>query len=137
MKSVLVAIFACFAVPVAAQSSLGISGAQVSLGVVEDESGHSRTEFGALVDVAITGVHGFQGDLRFDDTQAGGVGTLAAHLYMTPREGQKYGLFATLADVAKDVSDGLVEVVERLQCLIANRRRIRHARVPLDLVPKK
>ena len=76
MKSVLVAIFACFAVPVAAQSSLGISGAQVSLGVVEDESGHSRTEFGALVDVAITGVHGFQGDLRFDDTQAGGVGTL-------------------------------------------------------------
>ena len=99
MKSVLVAIFACFAVPVAAQSSLGISGAQVSLGVVEDESGHSRTEFGALVDVAITGVHGFQGDLRFDDTQAGGVGTLAAHLYMTPREGQKYGLFAQLSDV--------------------------------------
>lgn len=99
MKSVLVAIFACFAVPVAAQSSLGISGAQLTFGVAEDESGHSRTGGSALVDVAITDVHGFQGDLRFADTEAGGVGTLAAHLYMTPREGQKYGLFAQLSDV--------------------------------------
>lgn len=99
MKSVLVTVFALLAAPAVAQSSLGISGAEVSLGVVEDENGASRSEARAVVDVAVTDVHGFQGDLSFADTASGGVGGLAAHLYMAPREGQKYGLFATLSDV--------------------------------------
>lgn len=99
MKSVLVAIFACIAMPAVAQSSLGISGAQFSTGVVEDESGTTRVEGRAVVDVAITDVHKFQGDLSFADTEAGGVGTLGAHLYMAPRKGQKYGFFARLSDV--------------------------------------
>ncbi len=99
MKSVLVAIFACLAVPVSAQSSLGITGAEVALGVAADEAGSSRVDGRAVVDVAITDVHGFQGDLSFADTASGGVGTLVAHLYMAPAAGQKYGLFAQLGDV--------------------------------------
>ena len=99
MKSVLVTIFACFAMPALAQSSLGITGAELSFGAVQDESGATRMDGRAVVDVAITDVHGFQGDLGFADTEAGGVGTVAAHLYMAPREGQKYGLFAQLSDV--------------------------------------
>jgi hypothetical protein len=99
MKSVLVAIFACIAVPAVAQSSLGISGAHVTTGVVEDEGGTTRVEGRAVVDVAITDVHKFQSDLSFADTEAGGVGSLGAHLYMAPRNGQKYGFFAQLSDV--------------------------------------
>ena len=99
MKSVLVAIFACIAMPVMAQSSLGISGVQLSTGVVEDEGGTTRVEGRAVVDVAITDVHRFQSDLSFADTEAGGVGTIGAHIYMAPRQGQKYGLFAQLSDV--------------------------------------
>lgn len=99
MKSVLVAIFACVAVPAVGQSSLGITGAQLSTGAVEDENGTTRVDGRAAVDVAITDVHGFQGDLSFADTDTGGVGTVAAHVYMSPRDGQKYGLFAQLSDV--------------------------------------
>ena len=99
MKTVLVAILACLAAPVAAQSSLGIKGAQFSVGVSEDEAGASQVEGAAVVDVAITDAHGFQGDLSFADTVAGGIGGVAAHLYMAPREGQKYGLFAQLNDI--------------------------------------
>ena len=99
MKAVFVAIFACLAGPLAAQSSLGITGASFSVGVTEDEAGASRVEGAAVVDVAITDVHGFQGDLSFADTTAGGVGRVSAHLYMAPREGQKYGLFAQLNDI--------------------------------------
>ena len=99
MKAVFVAIFACLAGPLAAQGSLGITGASLSVGVIEDEAGASRVEGAAVVDVAITDVHGFQGDLSFADTIAGGVGSVAAHLYMAPREGQKFGLFAQLNDI--------------------------------------
>lgn len=99
MRTLLFAVFASVAVPAFAQSSLGVTGAAFSLGMVEDEGGEFRGEASAVVDVAITAYHGFQGDLRFSDTETGGIGTTAAHLYMTPREGQKYGLFAALSDV--------------------------------------
>lgn len=52
-----------------------------------------------MVDVAITALHGFQGDLAYSDTGTGGIGTVATHLYMKPKPGQKYGLFAALSDV--------------------------------------
>ena len=99
MKAVFVAIFACLAGPLAAQGSLGITGASLSVGVIEDEAGATQVEGAAVVDVAITDVHGFQGDLVFADTASGAVGALGAHLYMAPRRGQKYGLFATLGDI--------------------------------------
>ena len=65
MRGLLVSMFVCFSVPAAAQSSLGITGADLSFGVIEDESGASRVEGAAVVDVAVTEVHGFQGDLWF------------------------------------------------------------------------
>ena len=82
-----------------AQSSLGITGAQVSLGQIQDESGSAQTEVVASINTAITSVHGLQTDLSFADTEGGAIGSLGAHLYLAPREGQKYGLFATLSDV--------------------------------------
>ncbi len=101
MRTLLFAILTSVSVSAAAQaqSSLGITGAAFSLGMVEDEGGDYRGDARAVVDVAITDVHGFQGDLGFSDSQSGLVGTVATHLYMAPREGQKYGLFAALSDV--------------------------------------
>ena len=99
MRALVVAVLMSISGPALAQSSLGITGAALSLGMTEDEAGQSRVEGMATVDVAITEVHGFQGDLRFADTAGGGIGSLGAHLYMAPREGQKYGLFATLSDI--------------------------------------
>ncbi len=100
MRAYLVALLIGLSCPAAqAQSSLGITGADFNLGVAQDESGSARSRASATVDVAITGVHGFQGDLSFDDTASGGIGGVAAHLYMAPRDGQKYGVFAALSDV--------------------------------------
>ena len=99
MRTLLFAIFTSFSVPVYAQSSLGITGASFSLGATQDEAGDLRWGGLGAVDVAVTEHHGFQGDVALTDTASGVVGTLAAHLYMTPKEGQKYGLFAALSDV--------------------------------------
>ena len=99
MRTLLFVLFSCFTVPAFAQSSLGVTGAAFSLGMVEDEGGNYRGDASARVDAAITEVHGFQADLRFSEALGGAVGTSAAHLYMTPKKGQKYGLFAALSDV--------------------------------------
>lgn len=100
MRTLLFVLLASVSGPALAQSSLGITGASFSLGVTEDESGEFQLEgAAAVVDVAITSVHGFQGDLSFADTVSGGIGTVGAHLYMSPVNGQKYGLFGTLSDV--------------------------------------
>ncbi len=85
--------------PALAQSSLGITGAEVSFGATQDEAGTPQPEVRTILDVAITSAHGLQGDLSFADTENGVIGNLGAHLYMQPRPGQKYGLFATLSDV--------------------------------------
>lgn len=99
MRTLLFIVLTSFSVPAFAQSSLGISGAELSFGVVEDEAGEYRGDGRAVVDVAVTEFHGFQGDLAFADAGDGWVGTVAAHAYMTPKPGQKYGLFAALSDV--------------------------------------
>lgn len=99
MRTLLFVLLTSFSFPAFAQSSLGITGAAFSLGAVEDEGGDLRGDASAIVDVAITDVHGFQGDLRFSDALSGTIGTVATHLYMAPVEGQKYGLFAVLSDV--------------------------------------
>jgi hypothetical protein len=99
MRTLLFVLVTSFSFPAFAQSSLGISGLDLSLGVVEDEAGDYRGDARAAVDVAITEYHGFQGDLTYSDTGSGGIGTVAAHLYMSPKPGQKYGLFAALSDV--------------------------------------
>ena len=99
MRTLLCALLTSFSFPAFAQSSLGITGAELTFGMVEDETGEYRGQGRAALDVAITGFHGFQGDLAYSDTATGGIGTLAAHVYMTPRDGQKYGLFVALSDV--------------------------------------
>ena len=97
---VAVALFAIgFGSPVWAQSSLGITGATLSLGAAEDEAGARQSLVASSVDVRITEVHGLQGDLTFSDTASGTIGQLARHLYMAPQPGQKYGLFLSLSDV--------------------------------------
>lgn len=99
MRTLLFVFLTSLSFPAFAQSSLGISGIELSLGAVEDETGDFRGDARAVVDVAVTSVHGFQGDLAYSDTMTGGIGTVAAHLYMSPKPGQKYGLFAALSDV--------------------------------------
>ena len=99
MRTLLFVLLTSFSLPAYAQSSLGITGAVFSLGLVEDEAGDFRGDASAIVDVAITEFHGFQGDLAFSDAASGWIGTVAAHLYMTPVADQKYGLFAALSDV--------------------------------------
>ena len=98
-RTLLVALLLMAGAPAFAQSSLGITGASLSLGVIDDEAGDARTSVAAKIDVAITAAHGFQGDLAYADTANGAIGLLGAHLYMTPKQGQKYGLFATVADI--------------------------------------
>lgn len=85
--------------PAAAQSSLGIQGLDLRLGVIQDEDGSAQADLQSHLDIAVTEFHGFQGDVAFADTDNGLIGHLGAHLYMTPRHGQKYGVFATLSDV--------------------------------------
>ena len=87
------------AAPVSAQSSLGIQGLDLRFGMSQDEDGTAQIDVQSRLDVAITEVHGFQGDVVFSETENGLIGHLGAHLYMTPRTGQKYGAFASLSDV--------------------------------------
>lgn len=87
------------ATPVVAQSSLGIQGLDLQFGMIQDEGGSAQTDVKSRLDVAITEFHGFQGDVAFADTDQGLIGQLATHLYMAPRAGQKYGVFASLSDV--------------------------------------
>lgn len=119
MRTLIFALVLGFSVPAYAQSSLGITGAAFSFGQTEDEGGAARTQGAASVDVAITGVHGFQGELRFADTEGGGIGSVGAHLYMAPGSARKYGLFATLHDVdgrslmwASFGAEGMVSILE-------------------------
>ncbi len=99
MRTLLFVLLVSFSFPAFAQSSLGITGATLYLGAIQDEAGDAQATAAFQLDVAITEFHGFQGDLAVSDTTSGLIGTSAAHLYMTPVSGQKYGLFAALSDV--------------------------------------
>lgn len=98
MRTLLFVLLTSFSFPAFA-GDLGISGLELSLGLVEDEAGEHRGDARGAVTVAITEYHGFQGDVAFSDTGTGAIGTVAAHIYMMPKPGQKYGLFAALSDV--------------------------------------
>jgi len=82
--------------PAQAQSSLGITGLELSFGHVSGDAAATRADI--RLDVALTGAHGLQLDLALSEADGRTLGTAAAHLYMTPQPGQKYGLFATLTD---------------------------------------
>lgn len=76
-----------------AQSSLGVAGFTADVGFDD-----GRSDGLVQLDTAITEVHGLQLDLGLTDYEDGAVGQIAGHLYMTPVEGQKYGLFGLLGD---------------------------------------
>ncbi|MXQ07195.1 hypothetical protein GQ651_04990 [Alphaproteobacteria bacterium GH1-50] len=97
--AILAAVMGLAAAPVFAESSLGIEGATLSFGMTQDEAGDAQTQVRATVDVAVTGAHGLQGDLAFEDTAHGTIGRLTGHLYMDPVAGQKYGLFLAMSDL--------------------------------------
>lgn len=80
-----------------AQTSLGFTGLDLRIGLngLEDSGG----EASGRIDFAITEYHGAQFDLSLEDTASGVVGTVGAHFYMTPADGQKYGVFATFGDI--------------------------------------
>lgn len=84
------------ALPSLADDTLGIIGADLTLGL-SDHPGEGGFVAGT-VDVAITGYHGAQVDLQYEERSTGGIGRLGTVLYMTPRTGQKYGLAFMLAD---------------------------------------
>ena len=74
--------------------------AQGSLGAVRDPGQDLALTLGiAVVNVAITEHHGLQGDLNFEDTAEGALGRIGGHLFLTPNEDHKYGVFGVIADV--------------------------------------
>ncbi len=101
-SSLVAASIATFtALPLYADTGLGIIGAELRLGFSDQqlEGGY----VGGTVDVAITDNHGMQFDLQYEERSTGGIGRLNTILYMNPRDGQKYGLSLMLAD-KNDVS---------------------------------
>ena len=90
------AILSLAALPALADSGLGIIGADLRLGTSNQNVEGGFVE--GTLDVAITPYHGAQFDLQYEERSNGGIGRLGTVLYMTPREGQKYGLTLMLAD---------------------------------------
>ncbi len=87
-----------FALPAAAQTSLGIAAGELGFGVMSAGNDGRALAEGTL-DIRVTGHHGLQFDLAVEDTAAGTLGHLAAHLYLAPAPGRRYGLFATASDL--------------------------------------
>lgn len=84
------------ALPAHADSGLGIIGGALRLGVSDQELEGGYVA--GTVDVAITQNHGLQLDLQYEERTNGGIGRFGSALYMTPRDGQKYGLTLMVAD---------------------------------------
>ena len=90
------ALLTAGALPAAAQTDLGVIGAELRLGTSDHtlEGGFAS----GTVDVAITAHHGAQFDLQYEERSTGGIGRIGTVLYMTPKAGQKYGLSLMVAD---------------------------------------
>ncbi|MEM9710105.1 MAG: hypothetical protein AAF871_15095 [Pseudomonadota bacterium] len=93
------AIALCFVNGASAQSSLGVTGVEIGAGGVSGRDGGTSFSADLTIDVAVTEYHGLQGDLAWINTGSEDLGRLAGHLYMVPRPGHKYGLYAALGDV--------------------------------------
>ncbi|MFY0632817.1 MAG: hypothetical protein JXQ91_03335 [Vannielia sp.] len=85
----------------AQSSAIGFSGAELSLGHINGDSG-SLTTLDANADFAITAQHGFQLDVTVVDYGATWFGAIAGHLYLQPTRHAKYGVFFAYAD-ANDI----------------------------------
>lgn len=82
-----------------AQSSLGVTGGEFSFGGFSQADGTTSITGEIALDVAVTEYHGLQGDLAWVETNTGALGRIGGHVYMTPRPGQKYGIFGMVGDV--------------------------------------
>lgn len=91
----------------AQDSAIGFTGAALSLGGDSGGQGAS-TRIDGSIDVAITRQHGLQLDLGAVDYGAVWFGNIAAHLYLQPTAGAKYGLFLAYAD-ANDIEAATLE----------------------------
>ena len=114
------ALAMCVSSSVSAQSSLGITGFEATVGQQAVQEGGTSLTANLTLDVAVTEHHALQGDLAWVDTPSGAVGRVAGHIYMTPRPGQKYGVFAMIGDVndrsltyAAAGIEGMFEVSDR------------------------
>lgn len=107
-------VFVISATQAVAEMPLGIQGAEFRLGAVQQDDGAAQGSLGpvkfpgngpditlgfAAVTVAITPYHGFQGDAVIEHGPDGAIGRIGGHLFMSPRDSQKFGLFGMLADV--------------------------------------
>lgn len=93
------ALAVALATPAAAQSSLGLQSGGLSFGVTQDGAGDARATGEVWADIAVTPHHGVQLDFAVEDTASGALGHIAAHLYLAPGPGRKYGVFATVSDL--------------------------------------
>ncbi|MEO1238900.1 MAG: hypothetical protein AAFW64_04405 [Pseudomonadota bacterium] len=93
------ALAVCVSSAASAQSSLGVTGAELSFGGFSQTGGTTSFDAEIVLDVAVTEAHGLQGELAWIETNSGAVGRIGAHIYMTPIAGQKYGLFGVIGDV--------------------------------------
>ncbi|MDJ1008139.1 MAG: hypothetical protein QNJ13_09990 [Paracoccaceae bacterium] len=118
--SLIAALAVCVASPASAQSSLGVTGIELGLGGFSQSDGGASFHGDIVLDVAVTEFHRLQGDLAWVESGRGAVGRLGGHVYMTPQDGQKYGLFAMLGDAnGRDLTyaaggiEGMFEVTDR------------------------
>ena len=96
LRSFCLALGLISATPALAESSLGITGIGLQIGA--DDSPGNPAFVALSFDAAITDYHGFQGGVGLRDSLSGAEGRLDGHLYMMPREGQKYGFFGYVSD---------------------------------------
>lgn len=118
---IIAALALCVSSAASAQSSLGVTGAELSFGGFSQPGGGTSFDAEIVLDVAVTEAHGLQGDLAWIETNSGAVGRIGGHLYMTPIAGQKYGLFGVVGDVnGRDLTyaavgiEGMFEVSDDL-----------------------
>lgn len=93
----LLAALSCHVLATTAQAegSLGLSWANVTLGVDSDEAAFARLEG----DWRISEAHGLQFGLGYGDRTGGAYLSVDAGLYLMPAEGRKYGFYAQVDDI--------------------------------------
>lgn len=111
-KSAILAVAAALAVQSgpSAADSLGFRFADVMIGG-QSTQGDLQSTVRATADFAITQNHGLQLDLGVVGYGSDYLGQIDGHLYMTPNETAKYGLYFSLADMnGREATIGVVGV---------------------------
>lgn len=91
----------CLPLSATADSGIGFQGTEATLGYISYGDTSVATADG-LLDYAITRNHGLQLDLGTTSFEDHWQGTVSSHLYMSPTDSAKYGLFAAYTDINDD-----------------------------------